>query len=151
MYLCTLLMPPLLYFQRFRDPTNEECSNKDDEVDERDLNANDGERVTIKTYGSLSPHNLLLVFFLFILLFQVFKLFFYTSNLCSVCPPVYAQYCSWFLGYSYWEYASGLLSEMEQLAKKSVGYIFNFLAILSHMDKRSLWNTIVESKSTLTV
>ena len=87
-------MPPLLYFQRFRDPTNEECSNKDDEVDERDLNANDGEKVTIKTYGSLSPHNLLLVFFLFILLFQVFKLFFYTSNLCSVCPPVYAQYCS---------------------------------------------------------
>ena len=56
-------MPPLLYFQRFRDPTNEECSNKDDEVDERDLNANDGEKVTVKTYGSLSPHNLLFVFF----------------------------------------------------------------------------------------
>ena len=63
MYLCTLLMPPLLYFQRFRDPTNEECSNKDDEVDERNLNANDGEKVTVKTYGSLSPHNLLFVFY----------------------------------------------------------------------------------------
>ena len=54
-------MPPLLYFQRFRDATNEEYSNNDDEVDERGLNVNDGEKVSVKTYGGLSPHNLLFV------------------------------------------------------------------------------------------
>lgn len=55
-------MPPLLYFQRFRDATNEEYSNNDDEVDEKGLNVYDGEKVIVKKYDSLSPHNLLFVF-----------------------------------------------------------------------------------------